>query len=82
MELINKHRTFLVIALLGFALGSYCTGSTLIKPERPVLRAISTAARLGLKLLVFMEPPPQEEPTYQHCVGDDGYDQISHARSL
>lgn len=79
---IQKQKTIIVVALLAFALGSYCAGSSIIKPERPVLRAISTAARLGLKLLVFMEPPPPQEPTYEHRIGDDGFEVINHARSL
>jgi len=82
MEIIQKHKTLLIALLVAFALGSYCANSTFIKPERPMLRAISTAARLGLKLLVFMDPPPAVEQSIQHQVGDDGFEVLNHAQAL
>jgi len=75
-------KALIVLALLSFALGSYVANETGRRSERPVLRWISNAARLGLRLLVFMDPPPPVEPQYQTSIGDDGYRQLDHKRSL
>lgn len=83
MRLLQKYKVFIVVALLAFALGSYVANETGRRSERPVLRWISNAARLGLRLLVFMDPPPaQAEQQYQTCIGEDGYRQLDHQRSL
>ena len=82
MRLLQKYKVFVVVALLAFALGSYVANETGRRSERPVLRWISSAARLGLRLLVFMDPPPEVERQYQTSIGDDGYRQLDHQRSL
>ena len=82
MRLLQKYKVFIVVALLAFALGSYVANETGRRSERPVLRWISNAARLGLRLIVFMDPPPPVEPQYQTSIGDDGYRQLDHQRSL
>ena len=82
MRLLQKYKVFVVVALLAFALGSYVANETGRRSDRPVLRWISNAARLGLRLLVFMDPPPPVEPQYQTSIGDDGYRQLDHQRSL
>lgn len=75
-------KAVIVLALLSFALGSYVANETGRRSERPVLRWISNAARLGLRLMVFMDPPPPVETQYQTCIGEDGYRQLDHKRSL
>ena len=82
MRLLQKYKVFVVVALLAFALGSYVANETGRRSERPVLRWISSAARLGLRLLVFMDPPPEVERQYQTLIGDDGYRQLNHGQSL
>jgi hypothetical protein len=33
--------------------------------------------------MVFLEPaPPEIEPQYQTCVGQDGFEMLDHSRSL
>ena len=91
-EVLNKKRggvgsavfnfkAALVGALLCFALGSYVANETNTRPERPVLRAISWAARWGLRAMVFMEPAPPELK-HQTFIGADGYETVDHGRSL
>ena len=80
LPLLNA-KGYIVAALLCFALGSYCANGTLLKPERPILRAISNAARIGLRLMVFMEPPPPED-TYETKLGSDGYTELNHRGAL
>ena len=82
MRYLQRYKVFIVVGLLAFALGSYVANETGRRSERPVLRWISHAARLGLRLLVFMDPPPPVEPQYQTSIGDDGYRQLDHQRSL
>lgn len=82
MKYIQRYKVMAVIALLAFALGSYVANETGRRSERPLLTWISRAARLGLRLLVFMDPPPPVEPQYQTRIGDDGYQVLDHARSL
>ena len=82
MRLLQRYKVFIVVALLAFALGSYVANETGRRSERPVLRWISNAARLGLRMLVFMDPPPPVEPQYQTCIGEDGYRQLNHGQSL
>lgn len=81
MRHIQRYKVFVVVALLAFALGSYTANETGRRSERPMLRFISNAARLGLRLFVFMDPPPVE-PSYQTRVGADGYQTLDHQRSL
>ena len=80
LPLLNA-KGYIVAALLCFALGSYCANNTILKPERPLLRAISNAARIGLRLMVFMEPPPPEN-TYETKLGSDGYTELNHRAAL
>lgn len=82
MKYIQRYKVFIVVALLAFALGSYVANETGRRSERPVLRWISNAARLGLRMMVFMSPPPPVEPQYQSRLGDDGYQLLDHYRSL
>jgi hypothetical protein len=60
-----------------------------VKPEkdRPVLRLLGKAAKLGLWVMWFAEPTPkkaQEDPHLVHHlhIGDDGYQKIDHGRSF
>lgn len=77
------YKVLAVVALLSFALGSYVANETNTRAERPVLRAISWAARWGLRGLVFLEPaPPELETKYQTHVGSDGYQTISHGQTF
>jgi len=72
-----------VTALLSFAFGSYVANETGTRAERPMLRAISWAARWGLRGLVFLEPaPPELEQKYQSHIGADGFETINHRQSL
>jgi len=82
VRLLQKYKVFIVVGLLAFALGSYVANETGRRSERPVLRWISNAARLGLRMLVFLDPPPPVETQYQTSIGDDGYRQLDHQRSL
>ena len=82
MKLLERYKVFVVVALLAFALGSYVANETGRRSERPMLRWISTAARWGLRALVFLDPPPPVEQQYQTCIGSDGYRQLNHGQSL
>ena len=82
MKILERYKVFVVVALLAFALGSYVANETGRRSERPMLRWISTAARWGLRALVFLDPPPPVEQQYQTCIGSDGYRQLDHQRSL
>ena len=82
MKYLQRYKVFVVVALLAFALGSYVANETGRRSERPLLTWISRAARLGLRFLVFMDPPPPVEPQYQTRIGDDGYQVLDHSRSL
>ena len=82
MRALERYKVFAVIALLAFALGSYVANETGRRSERPLLRLISTAAKWGLRAMVFLEPPPPAEPQYQTRIGDDGYQVLDHSRSL
>ena len=82
MRHLQRYKVFAVVALLAFALGSYVANETGRRSERPLLRWISTAAKWGLRAMVFLEPPPPVEPQYQTRIGDDGYQVIDHSRSL
>ena len=83
MRALERYKVFAVIALLAFALGSYVANETGRRSERPMLRWISTAAKWGLRAMVFLEPaPPELEPSYQTRIGDDGYQTLDHSRSL
>ncbi len=77
----EKLKVYIVIGLLAFALGSYVANNTWMRAERPFLRAIGTAAKLGLRLMVFMEPPPPEL-NYETRLGSDGYMELNHETSL
>lgn len=82
MRILERYKVFVVVALLAFALGSYVANETGRRSERPFLRFISTAAKWGLRAMVFLEPPPPVEQQYQTCIGADGYRQLDHQRSL
>ena len=83
MRKLGRFKLFAVIALLAFALGSLVANETGTRAERPFLRFLSTAARWGLRAMVFLEPaPPEIETQYQTCVGDDGFQVLDHSRSL
>ena len=68
----------IVVALLFFALGSYVANETWLRPERPMMRWISRAARLGLRLLIFADPPAEEARSYKRVDADS----LDHHRSL
>jgi hypothetical protein len=51
--------------------------------ERPVLQFVAKWAKSLLWLAMFADPPPDTPPEpIQQTVGDDGYPQLAHARSL
>ena len=63
MKLLERYKVLVVVSLLAFALGSYVANETGRRSERPLLRWISTAAKWGLRAMVFLEPaPPELEP--------------------
>lgn len=82
MKVLERYKVMIVVSLLAFALGSYVANETRMRSERPVLTWIGRAARLGLRLMVFMSPPPPLEQTYQTQMGEDGFATLDHARSL
>jgi hypothetical protein len=83
MRRLGKLKLYAVIGLLAFALGSLVANETGTRAERPFLRFFSTAARWGLRALVFLEPaPPEIEQRYQTSVGSDGFEVLDHSRSL
>lgn len=83
MRKLERLKVFGVVALLAFALGSLVANETGTRSERPFLRFLSTAARWGLRGLVFLEPaPPEIEQRYQTSVGEDGFEVVDHFRSL
>jgi hypothetical protein len=83
MRKLARFKLFGVVALLAFALGSLVANETGTRSERPFLRFLSTAARWGLRAMVFLEPaPPEIEQRYQTSVGTDGFEVVDHSRSL
>ena len=51
--------------------------------DRPVLKWIAKAAKQFLWIAVFVEPPPPAQPERHLArtqVGEDGYQQLEHAR--
>jgi len=77
--------TAVVVALVvGYWLASSPSSPVNVKPDRPVLRWISRAARTLLWVSLLAEKPPAEpQPDHQvravH-VGDDGYPVIHNGR--
>lgn len=83
MRKLERLKLFGVVALLAFALGSLVANETGTRSERPFLRFLSTAARWGLRGLVFLEPaPPELDQKYQSHIGADGFETINHSQSL
>jgi len=72
----KDYRTLIAIGLLSFAAGTLVGTQTRRIVDRPFLRALAGAAKLGLRLLVF-EPPPQERP-----VESVSPEYVDHYRSL
>lgn len=72
-----NYKSLAIVLLLTFAIGSLAGGVR--RQDRPFLRAISSAAKIGLKLLVFMEPPPPPVNYERHTAADN---YIDHHRSL
>ncbi len=75
----------LVAFALGLFLGSSWSRSSVLPNIIPDAkeRFISKLARLGLKLLLFAEPPPPDIPQpAMHSLGSDGYFKLDHGASL
>lgn len=70
-----NRKSLIVVILLAFAIGTLVNIETSGKQDRPFLKLLAVAARIGLGLMVF-EPPPQEAKV-QHDL-----DYVDHARSL
>jgi hypothetical protein len=75
-----NRQTIVLALIIAFALGGWSGDGVkpTPKPDRPVLKFISQAARWGLWLLVVGEPAP--EPQYTRAAPTD--DHIDHQRSL
>lgn len=73
-----NRQTIVLALILAFALGGWIGDEAKPKPDRPVLKFLSQAARWGLWLLVVGEPAP--EPQYSRAAPTD--DHIDHQRSL
>ena len=63
---MKNWKTTIAVLLLAFAAGTLVGNQTSRVMDRPFLRALAGAARLGLKLLVFEPPPPRDCPVVQH----------------
>ena len=51
--------------------------------ERPALRFVVKWAKSLLWLAMFADPPPETQPEQiRQEIGDDGYPQLAHVRSL
>jgi hypothetical protein len=71
-----SRQKWIVVVLLAFSIGSLLGTGGADKPvERPFLKILATAARIGLRLMVFEPPPPEE------CRRLPG-DELDHCRSL
>lgn len=84
-----SYRKAICLAVLAFAIGVFSGSSWSSDRIIPNVipdakeRFISKLARLGLRLLLFAEPPPTEEPRpAMHRLGEDGYLTIDHGASL
>ncbi len=68
-----NRKSLIVVVLLAFAIGFTASAQTNQKPDRPFLKLLAAAARIGLGFMVFEPPPPQDckihtEPDYvDHC---------------
>lgn len=70
-----NRKSLIVVILLAFAIGTLVPIQTDQKPDRPFLKLLAAAARIGLTFLVF-EPPPPEAKVHT------GPEFVDHARSL
>ncbi len=83
------YRKGIFLLLIAFALGLFCGSSWSNEGILPNIipdakeRFISKLARLGLRLLLFAEPPPSDMPRpAMHQLGEDGYLTLDHGASL
>jgi len=74
-----NYKGLAIALLLAFSIGAIASGNAVKRSDRPFLRALSGAAKLGLKLLVFMEPPPPAVEYKRHELGEN---YVDHHRSL
>jgi hypothetical protein len=70
-----NRKSLIVVVLLAFAIGMMAQGETSGRQERPFLKMLALAARVGLGLMVF-EPPPQDVKVHHEP------DYVDHQRSL
>ena len=69
---------YVVLALvLAFAIGGWAGDEMRPEPDRPVLKFLAKAARLGMWLLIVGEPAPKQQAV--HAAAPD---HIDHMRSL
>lgn len=83
------YRKCIFLLLIAFALGLFCGSSWSRDGILPNVfpdakeRFITKLARLGLRVLLFAEPPPPDLPRpVMHQLGDDGYMSLDHGASL
>lgn len=70
-----SRKNLIVVILLAFSIGTVVSSQTSTRPDRPFLKLLAAAARLGLGFLVF-EPPPQDLKVHTEP------DYVDHMRSL
>ena len=83
------YRKLALLLVIAFALGVFSGSSWSSDGILPNVipdakeRFISKLARLGLRLLLFAEPPPPDIPRpAMHRLGDDGHMMLDHGASL
>lgn len=70
-----NRKNLIVVILLSFAIGTVVSSQTSARADRPFLKLLAAAARIGLGFMVF-EPPPQD------CKVHTESDYVDHCRSL
>ena len=75
------NRKYVVIALvLAFVLGGWVGDELRPEPDRPVLKFLARAARMGMWLLIVGEPAQSKQQAVQ--IAAPNSDNIDHMRSL
>lgn len=76
---MNK-KYVLIGLIVAFALGGWAGDELRPQPERPVLKFLARAAKLGMWLLIVGEPAQSKDHSLQYAAPDS--DHINHMRSL